>query len=54
MGLDVALRKFDDLFDDDGAKQYTAEERYKLLLYVMNRYANMRGTYFVKYLAGTR
>jgi hypothetical protein len=53
LGSDLALQKFDRLCIDD-EHQYSAEEKRLLLQYVMDRYANMRGTYFVKFLSGTR
>ena len=44
LGSDVALRKFDDLCIDD-ENQYSTEEKRLLLKYIMDHYANTRGTY---------
>lgn len=40
--------------DEDAAELFTDEEIKALLDYVMTRFANMRGAYFVKYLRGTQ
>jgi len=39
--------------DGNGEELFSAAERKDLLEYIMTRYANMRGRYFVKYLRGT-
>ena len=44
------MLKFDGLYGDGC---YSSEEKQLVIKYVMDRYANMRGTYFVKY-TGTR
>jgi len=40
--------------DEDAAEPFTEEEVKALLDYVMTRFANMRGAYFVKFLRGTQ
>ena len=53
LGSTIALKKIDNLCSDD-ENIYTIEERMHIFKYIMDRYANMRGTYFVKFLSGTR
>ena len=45
------LLKFDGLC---GNGCYSSEEKQLLIKYIMDRYANMRGTYFVKYMSSIR
>ena len=33
---------------------YSSKEKQLIIKYVMDRYANMRGTYFVKYMSGSQ
>ena len=37
-----------------GDNSYSSEEKQLILRYVMDRYANMRGTYFVKCISGNQ
>ena len=53
LGSKLALNKFAGLFGNEG-HAYAKDERKLLLNYIMDRYANMRGTYFVKFLRGTQ
>ena len=53
LGSELALNKFAGLFGNEG-HAYAKDERKLLLNYIMDRYANMRGTYFVKFLRGTQ
>jgi hypothetical protein len=54
LGSDIALKKINDLCSSDDENVYSTEEKMLILKYIMDRYANMRGTYFVKFLSGTR
>ena len=45
------MLKFDGLC---GEGYYSSEEKQLVIKYVMDRYANMRGTYFVKYMSGSQ
>ena len=47
---DVVTSKFDRLFDDDDT--LNCDNKNEILKYVLERYASMRGTYFVKHLKG--
>lgn len=47
---DVALAKFSSLCNKD--ESLNTEEMQQIMKYIMERYANMRGTYFVKHLKG--
>ena len=53
LSFDLALQKFDRLCIDDEHK-YSAKDKRLLLQYMMDRYANIRGTYFVTFLSGKR
>ena len=48
---DEVMLKFDGLCGDGC---YSSEEKQLVIKYVMDRYANMRGTYFVKYMSGSQ
>ncbi|KAL9181669.1 hypothetical protein ACHAXT_012012 [Thalassiosira profunda] len=51
LASDVVVDQFAKLCNEDGERD--ADEMQLLLSYIMDRYANMRGTYFVKYLKAT-
>jgi len=53
LGSDIALKQINDLCSDD-ENSCSIEDNMLILKYIMDRYANMRGTYFVKFLSGTR
>ena len=46
----VAIEKFDALCNNDSCESFSQEDRLKIMSYLMERYANMRGTFFVKHL----
>ena len=52
LSLNFAPQKTQDLCTNND-DQCISEERQVLLTQTMDRYANMRGIYFVKYLSGT-
>ena len=50
-----AFQKFREMCNnDENDKPFTDGEVKRLMKYFLERYANMRGTYFVKYLNGSR
>ena len=53
LGSDIALKIINDLCSHD-ENSCSIEDNMLILKYIMDRYANMRGTYFVKFLSGTR
>ena len=49
-----AGRTFPDGLNLTSVTCYSSEEKQLVIKYVMDRYANMRGTYFVKYMSGSQ
>ena len=50
LSSDVAIGKFTALYDNEQCQSFTDADEQEVMKYVMERYANMRGTYFVKHL----
>ena len=50
LSSDVAIEKFTTLFDNERCQSFTDADKQEVMKYMMERYANMRGTYFVKHL----
>ena len=53
LGSDIVLKKINGLYSND-ENVYLTKETVLILKYIMDRYANIRGTYFVKLLSSAQ
>ena len=50
LSSDIVVAKFSPLCNNESCESFSKEDVYKLMSYMMQRYANMQGTYFAKHL----